>query len=137
MCLREKIVHRKLGVKIRHLSDSQGHTIVSEPEKTKHPHQFGGEKHRDMDDDHFSVIPDSEKNMKKFRVIMGQGQEIEDDKECLVPAQDVHFFYTRSHLSALQNCSLIFSTNFQFIFILKKCITQFSYWIVLCTIFPK
>ena len=26
----------------------------------------------------------------------------------LVPAQDVHFFYTRSHLSALQNCALIF-----------------------------
>ena len=30
----------------------------------------------------------------------------------LVPAQDVHFFYTRSHLSALQNCAFIFSTNF-------------------------
>ena len=29
--------------------------------------------------------------------------------------QDVHFFYTRSHLSALQSCALIFSTNFQFI----------------------
>ena len=41
----------------------------------------------------------------------------------LVPAQDVHFFYTRSHFSALQNCALLFSTNFQFIFIFKKCIT--------------
>ena len=30
----------------------------------------------------------------------------------LVPAQDVHFFYTRSHLSELQNCALLFSTNF-------------------------
>ena len=30
----------------------------------------------------------------------------------LFPAQDVHFFYTRSHLSALQNCALLFSTNF-------------------------
>ena len=30
----------------------------------------------------------------------------------LVPAQDVHFFYTRSQLSALQKCALIFSTNF-------------------------
>ena len=30
----------------------------------------------------------------------------------LGPAQDVHFFYTRSHLSALQSCALIFSTNF-------------------------
>ena len=30
----------------------------------------------------------------------------------LVPAQDVHFFYTRSNLSALQSCALIFSTNF-------------------------
>ena len=37
----------------------------------------------------------------------------------LVPAQDVHFFYTRSHLSALPNCALIFSTNSQFIFIFK------------------
>ena len=48
----------------------------------------------------------------------------------LVPAQDVNFFYTRSHLSALQNCALIFSTNFQFIFTFKRCITQFSHWIV-------
>ena len=30
----------------------------------------------------------------------------------LVTAQDVHFFYTRSHLSVLQNCALLFSTNF-------------------------
>ena len=35
-------------------------------------------------------------------------------------AQDVHVFYTRSHLSALQTCALIFSTNFQFIFTFKK-----------------
>ena len=32
----------------------------------------------------------------------------------LVPAQDVHFFYMRSHLSALQSCTLTFSTNFFF-----------------------
>ena len=38
----------------------------------------------------------------------------------LVPAQDVHFFYMRSHLSALRNCALLFSTNFQFIFIFKN-----------------
>ena len=38
----------------------------------------------------------------------------------LVPAQDGPFFYTRSHLSALQNCALLFSTNFQIIFIFKK-----------------
>ena len=30
----------------------------------------------------------------------------------LVPAQDGPFFYTRSHLSALQNCAVLFSTNF-------------------------
>ena len=30
----------------------------------------------------------------------------------LVPAQDVHFFYTRSHLSALQICAVLFLTNF-------------------------
>ena len=35
----------------------------------------------------------------------------------LVPAQDRPFFYTCSHFSALQNCALLFSTNFQFIFI--------------------
>ena len=48
----------------------------------------------------------------------------------LVPAQDIHFFYMRSHLSALPNCALLFSTNFQFIFIFKKFTTQFSHWIV-------
>ena len=30
----------------------------------------------------------------------------------LVPSQDVHFFYTLSHFSALQSCALILSTNF-------------------------
>ena len=45
----------------------------------------------------------------------------------LIPAQDVQFLYTLSHLSALQNCALHFSINFQFIFILKKCITQFNH----------
>ena len=37
----------------------------------------------------------------------------------LGPAQDLHFFYTRSHLSELQGCELIFSANFQFIFTFK------------------
>ena len=54
-------------------------------------------------------------------------------KPRLGPAQDVHFSYTHSHLSALQKRALIFSINFQFIFIFKKCITQFSHWIVSCT----
>ena len=45
----------------------------------------------------------------------------------LGPAQDVPFFYTRSHLNALQNCALIFSTNFQFILTFKICTTQFSH----------
>ena len=53
----------------------------------------------------------------------------------LVPAQDAHYFYTRSHLSAPQNCAVLFSTNFHIIFILKKCITQFSHWIVSCANF--
>ena len=70
------IVHRKLGVKIRHLYGSQVHAVVYVPEKSKHPHQFGGENNRDTDDDHFSVMPDSEVNMKKFRVLMVQVQEI-------------------------------------------------------------
>ena len=38
----------------------------------------------------------------------------------LVPAQDVHFFYTLSRLSALQNCALVFLTDFQFIFTFKN-----------------
>ena len=38
----------------------------------------------------------------------------------LVPAQDVHFFYTRSRLSALQKCALLFSINFQFFSYLKN-----------------
>ena len=56
----------------------------------------------------------------------GSGQEkaisTHPPQECvvLVPYQDRPFFYTRSHLSALQNCALLFSTNFQFIFIFKN-----------------
>ena len=34
------------------------------------------------------------------------------DSQWLVPAQDVHFFYRRSHLNALQNWAFIFSNNF-------------------------
>ena len=49
----------------------------------------------------------------------------------LIPAQDIHFFYTRSHLSALQNCALIFSTNFQFISYLSC--TRHNLVIELCT----
>ena len=37
----------------------------------------------------------------------------------LGPAQDVHFFYTRSYLSSLQSYALIFSANFRFIFTFK------------------
>ena len=48
----------------------------------------------------------------------------------LVPAQDGPFFYTLSHFSALQNCVILFSTNFQIILILKKCTTQFIYLIM-------
>ena len=55
----------------------------------------------------------------------------------LVPAQDGPFFYTRFHFSAVQNCALIFSIYFLFIFIFKRCITQFSHWIVSCAIFFK
>ena len=54
------------------------------------------------------------------RIIERGGRGITQGLIRLVPFQDVHFFYTRSHLSALQNCALLFSTNFQLIFILKK-----------------
>ena len=56
----------------------------------------------------------------------------------LGPAQDVHIFYTLSHLSALQNCALILSTIFLVFFAFKSCITQFSHLIVSCNkIFQK
>ena len=37
----------------------------------------------------------------------------------LCPAQDVPFFYIPSHLSELQSCKSIMSTNFPFILIFK------------------
>ena len=66
---------------ILHLSDYQGPAVVSVPEKTKHPQQFGDANNRYMDDDHFSEMPDSKINMNKVKVLMGRGQEIEDDKK--------------------------------------------------------
>ena len=36
------------------------------------------------------------------------------------PAHNIHFFYMRSHLSALQNCAFLISTNFQFNFTFKN-----------------
>ena len=44
------------------------------------------------------------------------------------------FSYTCSHLSALQNRGLLFSTDFQFIFIFKECTTQFIHCILQCVI---
>ena len=55
--------------------------VVSVPEKTKHLQQFGDATNSDIDDDHFSEMPDSEVNMKKVKLLMGRGQEIEDDEE--------------------------------------------------------
>ena len=49
----------------------------------------------------------------------------------LGPSQDVNFFYMGSHLSELQCCELILSTNFYFIFSFKYSTIQFSLWIVL------
>ena len=58
--------------KIRHLSDYQGPAVVSVPEKTKHPQKFGGENNRDMDDDKFSGMPDSEVNTRKVKVLIAK-----------------------------------------------------------------
>ena len=38
----------------------------------------------------------------------------------LFPALDVHFFYTRSHLSALQNCALFYQPIFSLFSHLKN-----------------
>ena len=56
-----------------------------------------------------------------FIIVSHTGQSFEIIRKCLRlgPAQDVHFFLTRSHLSALKSRALIFSTNFQFIFTFK------------------
>ena len=42
-------------------------------------------------------------------------------------AQNVHFFYARSHLSKLQSCKSIISINFSFVSKLKYPMTQFSH----------
>ena len=47
------------------------------------------------------------------------------DMTCSIPRSPL--FYTRFHLSTLQSCALIFSTNFQFIFTFKWCTTEFSH----------
>ena len=53
----------------------------------------------------------------------------------LVPAQDVHFFYTRSHLSTLQNCALILSKNFSLFSHLKNALHNLV--IELCSALKK
>ena len=45
--------------------------------------------------------------MNQLRVIFMASGKIR-----LVPAQDVHFFYTESHFSALQSCAIIFQPIF-------------------------
>ena len=56
----------------------------------------------------------------EFDDIGHQGDDEEDDESTRRgPAQDVTFFYTVSHLSELQHCTLIFSANFHFIYIFK------------------
>ena len=46
----------------------------------------------------------------------GSDMVYSDGPFILGPAQDIHFFYTRSHLSALKSYALILSTNFLFNF---------------------
>ena len=93
---------------------------------------------------HYSLVPQQQLNYRSYMqniliinklthrhsIILYTKEHWSTHDMWLVPDQDVHFFYTRSHLSALQNCALIFSTNLQFIFTFKKCTTQFNHWIV-------
>ena len=51
---------------------------------------------------------------------MGSSAYNKTGSTVFVPAQDGRNFYTRSHLSALHNCALLFSTNYQCIFIFKN-----------------
>ena len=65
-----------------------------------------------IDTYYYSII--SLRSMRTV-VLLSELNNIEtctSDISRLVPAQDGPFFYTRSHLSALQNCALLFSTNF-------------------------
>ena len=48
----------------------------------------------------------------------------------LGPAQDFQFFYTCSHLRALQSCALIYQLFFS---LFNYCLTQFSHWVFSCT----
>ena len=48
------------------------------------------------------------------------------------------FFLHALSFECTSNCAVLFSTKFYIIFILKKCITQFSHWIVSCVnVFSK
>ena len=78
------------------------------------------------------------KNSRIIRIIGVQGSgnmwEKSDDASFhlrLGPAQDVHFFYTRSYLSSLQNCAIILSTHFQSIFTFKNALHNLV--IILCS----
>ena len=51
-------------------------------------------------------------NLTRLLKYYWEQQRIVPNTGRLGPAQDIHFFYTRSHFSALQNDALIFSANF-------------------------
>ena len=56
----------------------------------------------------------------------------------LGPDQDIHFFYTRSHLSALKKCALMFPTNFEFIFTFKDALHNLVIALrITLKVFPK
>ena len=67
-----------------------------------------------------SVVSPNNRDPVKYQYFFHMWQPIIVVCIRLVPAQDGPFFYTRYHLSALQNCALLFSANFQFIFIFKN-----------------
>ena len=54
----------------------------------------------------------------RYDAVQKSKSYIKTDSNWLVLDQDVHFFYTRSHLIAPQSCVLMLSTNF----------SLFSHW---------
>ena len=62
---------------------------------------------------YISFDPGNNEEKSEFHsYISDDNQQRSYDSYGLVPDQDGPFFYTRSHLSALQNCALFFSINF-------------------------
>ena len=89
------------------------HHIVVLREYTE-PYLLDSTRTTNIHDDKNQAIFDGREHLNIPRNSHSKSRNASATNSGLVTAQDFHFFYTRSHLIALQNCALVFSTNFQF-----------------------